>query len=86
MGDSFGSIQGAGVDMQILAFFGPIVTFLGYRLMVGIGDSVRRDPIANASFDSGNTGCGLVGIAWIMMIGGVGLFLYACIQYWKATP
>jgi hypothetical protein len=59
-----------------MRFVGIVVAVLGYLLMVRIGDSIRRSRMAEAAYDSGFTGLTLVGLAWVMMIGGV------CLAIW----
>jgi hypothetical protein len=59
-----------------MRFIGSVVAVLGYLLMVRIGNSIRRSPLAEAAYDSGFTGLALVGLAWAMMIGGV------CVAIW----
>jgi len=67
--------------LPTIGAIGFVVAFLGYRLIVRIGDSVRTSPLANAAYDSGYSGCVMVWLAWLMMLGGAGTFIYACIEY-----
>jgi hypothetical protein len=55
---------------------GVVVAVLGYMLMVRIGNAIRRSPLAEAAYDSGFVGMALVGLALVMMIGGV------CLAIW----
>lgn len=65
--------------MSLFAGLGAILAVLGYVLMVRMGDAIRRDPLAEATYDSGYTGCAMVWFAWALMIGGVGLFIFALV-------
>jgi hypothetical protein len=69
--------------MKILGAVSLIIAVLGYKLMVRVGNTLRSDPMANASYDKGSSGCSMSTLALVMMLGGAGMFIYACIEYTK---
>jgi hypothetical protein len=72
-------------DIKLIGAGGLVCAVLGYKMMVRIGDAIRHNSIANLSYEKGYTGCGLKWLALMMMLGGVGAFIYGCMQYAK-TP
>jgi len=70
--------------MRFLAGVGAILAVLGYALMVRMGRAIRNDPLAEAVYDSGYTGCAMAWFAWALMIGGVAIFIFAAVSSWHS--
>jgi hypothetical protein len=79
-----GAIAGMKQHWLTIGLYGAVAAYFGYKMMVRMGDLLRTDALFDLEYDKGFSGCILTSIAWLMLIGGVGTIIYACIQFAKS--